>query len=69
MTTAKNHKHRAATTTERCFSGPVASGTRENPAAHGNIRVAELCRCGAQRRTNVNGRHSETSGWVVSDDE
>lgn len=44
------------------FSGAVAQP--ENRAAHGNICQRETCRCGAVRRTNVNGAHTETTGWL-----
>lgn len=46
----------------RCYAGPVSEN--ENPAAHGNIVEIARCRCGKVRRTNINGRHLESSGWV-----
>jgi hypothetical protein len=36
----------------------------QNPAAHGNICVVDTCRCGAQRRTNVNQIHVERGPWT-----
>jgi len=57
------HQHRAAETRTRCFAGPVAFP--ENPAAHGNVVVISRCRCGAERRENVNGRHLERGPWRV----
>jgi len=44
------------------YSGPVARD--EHRAAHGGICVVEICRCGAERRTNVNGVHQERGGWA-----
>jgi hypothetical protein len=59
--TSKKHQHRAATSIDRCFAGPVAE--RENPAAHGNIVQIDTCRCGAERRTNINQQHIERGAW------
>lgn len=56
------HAHKAETTTDRPFAGAVAPA--ENRAAHGNICRVEVCRCGATRRTNVNGVHREGGPWV-----
>lgn len=55
------HRHRAHTSRDRCYSGPVKEPA--NPAAHGNICVIDTCRCGAERRTNINGRHVERGPW------
>lgn len=55
--------HKAETTTDRPFSGPVSRF--ENPAAHGNICRHERCRCGATRRTNINGAWREAGEWVT----
>lgn len=35
----------------------------EKRAAHGNVCVVDTCRCGAERQTNVNGRHVERGPW------
>mgnify|MGYP001613963660 CR=1 FL=1 len=49
------------------FIGPVAGG-RENPAAHGNVEVADQCsRCGLSRRRLVNGLHEEVGPWGVDE--
>lgn len=56
------HRHRAERSTERCYSGPIV-GADENRAAHGNICRTERCGCGAERRSNVNGRHVECGPW------
>lgn len=48
------------------YAGGVAVHpyTEENPAAHGGVcDVHECLACGARRRRNVNGRHSEVSPW------
>jgi len=61
----KKHTHRAVKNLSRdyCFSGPVSD--RENRAAHGNICTVDTCKCGATRRTNVNGRHIEKGQWTA----
>jgi len=59
--------HRSATHRTIPFSGPVAV-QKQNPAAHGNVTVVSTCRCGAERRTNVNGQHSERGEWVTQSD-
>jgi hypothetical protein len=46
---------------ERCYGGPVSD--RENPRAHGGIVEIDVCSCGAERRTNVNGLHRERGSW------
>lgn len=56
------HRHRAIRTVTRCFSGPVR--WPENRAAHGNVEERSYCRCGAERRANVNGRHVERGAWT-----
>jgi len=62
---ANRHRHRAipSRTETRPFSGPV--GRHPDPRAHGNVCEVEFCSCGAVRRTNVNRRWMETSGWIV----
>lgn len=59
------HRHKAKTSKDRAFQGPV-NNERPNPAAHGNIVRIETCACGAERRTNINRQHTETSGWDES---
>lgn len=59
--------HSALRTITRCFSGPVARGEDQNPAAHGNICDEEMCRCGARRKVLINGRHTETGDWGVDE--
>ena len=56
-----NHRHRPATSVDRCYTGPVKQP--QNQAAHGNICVIDTCRCGAERRTNVNQNHVERGAW------
>jgi len=57
------HKHHAKTSETRPFWGPVATGARANPAAHGGITRRETCSCGATRKVNVNGVHVEKGRW------
>lgn len=63
MTITPKHRHRPATADERPFAGAVSPGD-PNPAAHGGICYVERCDCGAERRTNINGRHFEFGPWV-----
>jgi len=60
------HRHRAKSSEDRAFSGPVADP--ENRAAHGNICSVDTCSCGATRSANVNGRHVEQGKWVEPTD-
>jgi len=62
------HTHRTKASETRAFTGPVASGGRENRAAHGGYCRHEECRCGATRRVNVNGQHVERGPWVSAED-
>lgn len=57
------HQHRKhQERNERCYSHAVAEP--ENRAAHGNITVEHVCRCGAVRLVNINGRHVERGPWI-----
>src|SRR3990172_12238020 len=78
MTTNQNtsteqaaHRHRVIERREQGFGGAIKQpdGT-QNPSAHGCILLIETCRCGAERHTNINNQHSESSGWFhYADDE
>jgi len=63
------HVHKAKTSETRCFAGPVATGARENRAAHGDRCRYEKCSCGAVRRVNLNGQNVERGRWTEADDE
>lgn len=63
MTTKTKHQHRVSKTETRPFMGAV--GTKQNPAAHGGVCEVSTCKCGATRRTNVNGRHIERGYWTL----
>jgi hypothetical protein len=66
MTTTK-HRHTTKTSRIQGYTGGVATpGRRQDPRAAGAICEVETCSCGAERRTNKNQGHRETSGWVVS---
>lgn len=54
--------HVAIETQDFGFTGPVSRD--ENRSAHGNICQHETCRCGAERRSNINGRHIEQGDWI-----
>lgn len=64
----KMHQHRPLKKAQReiPYRGPVAKGSAQNPMAHGNICVIDVCSCGASRRTNVNGPHVERGPWISS---
>lgn len=65
---AKTCVHASVSSQDKGYSASVARPPHdENRAAAGNICVHETCSCGATRATNVNGRHEETSGWVLDD--
>ena len=57
----KTHRHSVAQEETQPFSGPVAD--RQNPAAHGNVCYIQHCKCGATRKTNVNGANVERGRW------
>lgn len=53
--------HQSIRTSESGYVGPVSH--EDNRAAHGNIMRSEVCRCGAERHVNINGRHVEQGVW------
>lgn len=61
----KYHRHRPARTETWGFWGPVVplNDRRYHPAAHGGVVEVEICSCGAQRRTNINGWYRERGDW------
>ena len=66
MNPARIHRHRVATTSGPLpFFGPVAERLAgQNPAAWGNVRFRQRCRCGAERDILVNGDHDEAGPWI-----
>jgi hypothetical protein len=62
MKTRPHHAPIRAQRTERGFER-CANPAACQPGAHGNITVVDVCRCGAQRRANLNQAHYESSGW------
>jgi len=60
----KHHTHRVDTTIIRPFLGSVAAPPK--PEAHGNICQIDRCKCGATRRTNINGQYSERGKWLAA---
>jgi len=60
-------EHKNTRTRTTCFLCCV-SPEDCNEAAHGNIQEIEICDCGAERTTNINGCHVETSEWRFTDD-
>ena len=65
MTT--KHTHRTVKTLTRGYRGTVANPKKMNPAAAGGVLFIDVCRCGATKETNSNGRHVERGGWVDAD--
>lgn len=59
----RQHRHRVSMTREVAFSGPVRAPQIE--AAHGGVCIVDACRCGAERRTNANGKHRERGEWIA----
>ena len=63
------HRHRAIASKQHGplpFFGPVASGSKQNRAAHGGYRIVDTCSCGATREELRNGGHSEIGPWTVT---
>lgn len=61
---SNSHEHRAIFSRGPFpFNSSVASGDRVNTMAHGGVTWTDLCRCGSERKTNVNGRHREIGPW------
>lgn len=59
-----SHKHRPQREPRiQPYTGPVTR-REQNRAAHGNICEVSECACGATRRRNINGCHTESSGWI-----
>ena len=54
------HRHTPHYSTDQVFGRFVGP----NRAAHGGICTVDECACGAIRRTNQNGRHHESTGWI-----
>lgn len=57
------HVHRAAQQSEKPFTGPVRQ-FYQNPKAHGWMTLHQTCACGATRRINRNGTHTERGIWI-----
>lgn len=65
--TTTTHRHRAVVHRTHGYRGCVAPDACRS-AAHGGVQHYDVCACGATRRTNSTGRHSETTGWVAPDE-
>jgi hypothetical protein len=59
---AKCSGHAAVRSFERAFRHTV-SVDDEDPRAHGNVTKVEVCRCGANRLTNMNQGYVESGDW------
>ncbi len=57
-------QHSVLTTRDEPFIGSV-SATDSDERAHGGITEVDVCRCGAERRANVNGRWVEQGTWCA----
>lgn len=62
-----SHKHKTRETRTVGYSHPVGPPERQDQRAHGGVMHLDTCSCGAERKTNSNGRYSETTGWYVSE--
>lgn len=49
------HAHRAKSSRDRCWMGCADSTRCHDERSHGNIQRLDTCRCGAERRTDING--------------
>ena len=56
------HTHQVSESRDWRYSGPV-QGSTPNEAAHVNIVRIDVCLCGAERHTNINGLHVEQGEW------
>ena len=64
LASTRPHYHRASTSTDAPFTGPVTVGVYQNRAAHGGICRTERCECGMVRKVNLNGGRRELGQWV-----
>lgn len=62
------HRHAVKTTRTFAYSSPVGPPEEQDQRAHGGVRHVDTCSCGAERKTNSNGRFVETTGWYMPDD-
>lgn len=61
-----DHAHHAYETfSGQAYASAVGPASQQNPAAHGGSVTIARCTCGAERRTNVNGRHEERGTWIT----
>jgi len=59
-----DHQHFAQKTSDPFpYLGPVAVRGEENPRAHGNVCVVEMCACGASRGVLRNAGAEECGPW------
>ena len=56
-------RHPDPTVAVEPYTGGVHASD-ENRGAHGDITEVHTCECGAIRRVNRNGRHTETGSWA-----
>lgn len=57
-----NHRHQIKTTRTVGWTHCVAEGCYCG-AAHGGVTHVDTCSCGAERRTESNGRHTARGPW------
>lgn len=58
------HKHRANTERTVGWTQCIAAGGCSG-AAHGGVTHIDTCMCGAERRTESNGRHERSGRWLM----
>ena len=63
--TPTTHRHRPTHAISELAPAPYTGPVRwpGNPAAHGGVSYWQVCRCGATRRTNINGPAHEVGAW------
>lgn len=63
------HRHRPKTSEDHGYAYALTRPDgSQNPAAHGGIHRVDRCTCGAERHTNLNGNHRESTGWIEADE-
>lgn len=65
-TNVKQHAHRARTTRDEAWSHCVVEDPyrRHSERAHGGITRVAVCRCGAERRVEVNAGSAAYGPWT-----
>ncbi len=57
------HKHQEKSYRIVGYMHPIP-GAKEDQRAHGGVCIISTCSCGAERKTNSNGRFEERGPWM-----